>query len=64
MDSFNCLGSSVVERFHGKEEVEGSTPSPGSIKSVLAFEFCSNGQHNELRKYFPALAQLARAAVL
>ncbi len=28
----SCLGSSVVERFHGKEEVESSTLSPGSIK--------------------------------
>ncbi|KKS29025.1 MAG: hypothetical protein UW13_C0003G0121, partial [candidate division WWE3 bacterium GW2011_GWA1_43_94] len=29
MTKIICLGSSVVERFHGKEEVESSTLSPG-----------------------------------
>ncbi len=33
--AYVCLGSSVVERFHGKEEVEGSIPSPGSKSSFF-----------------------------
>ena len=34
-----CLGSSGAERFHGKEEVVGSIPTPGSIIFSIGTSF-------------------------